>query len=118
MKTTLSYIALFTAACFTQQALAAENEKLEKLENIVVTATGTVQELKVAPASISVVNQKALQSKPVNNLVDALQDVPGVNIGGTGPNKQDVSIRGLPADYTLFMVNGRRQNTRESRPKW
>src|SRR5690606_8924719 len=32
------------------------------------------------------------------------------------PSKSDISIRGLSGDYTLLLVNGRRQNTRESRP--
>ena len=47
---------------------------------------------------------------------EALQDIPGVNVSGSNVNKSDISIRGLPADYTLIMVDGRRQNTRESRP--
>lgn len=45
-----------------------------------------------------------------------LQDVPGVNVSGSNVNKSDISIRALPADYTLIMVDGKRQNTRESRP--
>lgn len=113
MNIKLTYVAAFIVSIFAVNAGAEGNEQLEE---IVVTARGTTQDLKDAPASITIVNQKALQTKPVNNLQDALQDIPGVNIGGTGPNKQDISIRGLPADYTLIMVDGRRQNTRESRP--
>lgn len=96
--------------------VSAEQSHSETLEAIVVTASGAVQDLKDAPASVTVINQQSLRNRPVTDLTDALQDVPGVNLGGSSANTQDISIRGLPADYTLIMVDGRRQNTRESRP--
>lgn len=61
-------------------------------------------------------NKEQLKQHPSNRLEEALQDIPGVNVSGSNVNKSDISIRGLPADYTLIMVDGRRQNTRESRP--
>ncbi len=114
-----NYFSVFVIAFFTPFANSAPVQAIpsnDTLNEIVVTASGTTQDLKDAPASITVINQKSLITKPVNNLLDVLQDVPGVNIGSTGANKQDISIRGLPADYTLIMVDGKRQNTRESRP--
>ena len=49
---------------------------------------------------------------------DALRDVPGVIVtgGGAGDNGHDISIRGMPSQYTLILVDGRPQNSRESRP--
>ncbi|WP_328805291.1 TonB-dependent receptor domain-containing protein [Spirabiliibacterium falconis] len=52
----------------------------------------------------------------MSNIADAVQFVPGVAIGGSNVNREDIAIRGLPGDYTLLMTDGRRQNTRESRP--
>ena len=113
----LSKVSLSLLVAFSAGAMAAEqNAKTEQLSEIVVTAAGTAQELKDAPASITVINQQQLKSRPVTNLETALQDVPGVNVSGSNVNKSDISIRGLPADYTLIMVDGRRQNARESRP--
>lgn len=114
-KIKLSLLSLSILAALTTNAVATE-QNTENLDAIVVTASGTTQELRDAPASISVVNQAQLRSHPSNRLENALQDIPGVNVSGSNANRTDISIRGLPADYTLIMVDGRRQNTRESRP--
>ncbi len=52
------------------------------------------------------------------NVTDALRDVPGVVVtgGGRGDNGNDISIRGMPSQYTLILVDGRPINSRESRP--
>ena len=111
----LSPISLALFSVFSTQTFAEETNA-EALAPIVVTAAGTSQDLKDAPASISIVNKEQLKQHPSNRLEEALQDIPGVNVSGSNVNKSDISIRGLPADYTLIMVDGRRQNTRESRP--
>ena len=111
----LSQLSLIIFAVLAQSAIAEET-KLHQLEQIVVTAAGTTQTQKDASASISVVNQQQLKTKPISRLEDALQDIPGVNMTGSNANSRDIAIRGLPADYTLIMVDGKRQNTRESRP--
>ena len=114
-KIKLSLLSLSILAAFATNAAATE-KNTETLDAIVVTASGTAQELRDAPASISVVNQAQLRSHPSNRLENALQDIPGVNVSGSNANRTDISIRGLQPDYTLIMVDGRRQNTRESRP--
>ena len=114
-KIKLSLLSLSILAALTTNAVATE-QNTENLDAIVVTASGTTQELRDAPASISVVNQAQLRSHPSNRLENALQDIPGVNVSGSNANRTDISIRGLQPDYTLIMVDGRRQNTRESRP--
>ena len=114
-KIKLSLLSLSILAALTTNAVATE-QNTENLDAIVVTASGTTQELRDAPASISVVNQAQLRSHPSNRLENALRDIPGVNVSGSNANRTDISIRGLPPDYTLIMVDGRRQNTRESRP--
>ena len=114
IKMKLSPLSLAMIAAFATNAMA-EEQSLE-LSPIVVTASGAVQELRDAPASISVISQAQLKKHPANRLENALQDIPGVNVSGSNANKSDISIRGLPADYTLIMVDGHRQNTRESRP--
>jgi len=81
---------------------------------MVVTASATEQNLKDAPASISVITQQDLQRKPVQNLKDVLQDVPGVQLTNEGDNRKGVSIRGLDSSYTLILGDGKRVNSRNA----
>lgn len=106
-KRSLLAVAVMSAAT----AAYAEN----KDDTIVVTASGFAQEMRDAPASITVITKEQLQNKPAANLINMVKDVEGVSVIG-GSLKPDISIRGLSGDYTLIMVDGRRQNSRESRP--
>jgi outer membrane receptor for ferrienterochelin and colicins len=67
-------------------------------------ASGFEQELKNAPASISVVTRQELETKNFRDLAEALQGVEGIDVmGGTGKTGGlDISIRGMPSDYTLI----------------
>ncbi len=84
------------------------------LNQIVVTATGFEQNVKDAPASITVVPQEELKKGVFRNLTDALAGVQGVSVTGVA-NEEDIFIRGLPGAYTLILVDGKRQSTREAR---
>lgn len=90
---------------------AQENQE----ERLVVSASGFSQQITDAPASITVINKEQLTQKPIHDLGDAVKGVEGVSVNGNA-NKQDITIRGLPGDYTLILVDGKRQNSRESRP--
>lgn len=81
-------------------------------EDIVVTAAGYEQKVTDAPASISVISREELQEKRFGSLAEALSDVEGVDIGETAGKTGglNISIRGMPSDYTLVLVDGRRQN--------
>ncbi|HEU0123820.1 MAG TPA: TonB-dependent receptor [Bryobacteraceae bacterium] len=79
---------------------------------VTVTAGGFEQLVQNAPASVTVVTREDLQVKRVSDLAQALNDVEGVDVG------QDVgktggltiSMRGMPSDYTLMLIDGKRQN--------
>ncbi len=79
---------------------------------MVVSAAGFEQKVTDAPASISVISGQELQQKRYNNLAQALGDVEGVDVGqGTGKTGGlNISIRGMPSEYTLILIDGRRQN--------
>ena len=105
-------IASSVAALLVAQAslLADDTTKLEEIT--VTTAAGYEQKLVDAPASISVITQEDLQKKPYANLLDAVKDIEGVDIGeSTDKSGQGtVSMRGMGADYTLVLIDGKRQN--------
>ncbi|EHC55617.1 Colicin I receptor precursor [Salmonella enterica subsp. enterica serovar Inverness str. R8-3668] len=81
---------------------------------MVVTASAIEQNLKDAPASISVITQQDLQRRPVQNLKDVLKEVPGVQLTNEGDNRKGVSIRGLDSSYTLILIDGKRVNSRNA----
>ena len=83
------------------------------LDRVVVTATGFEQKLVAAPASISVVAREDLEKRPYASLVDALRDIEGIDVGLESTDKNGmatVSMRGLPSEYTLVLIDGRRQS--------
>lgn len=81
------------------------------LEPVVVSATATERPLADAPATVTVITGDELQQRPVQDLADALRDTPGIMVGGVGLNRRGISIRGMPAEHTLILMDGKRVNT-------
>lgn len=85
--------------------------EIEEVTEVVVTASGFQQKIEQAPASISVITRKDLQSERHQSLAEALVTVEGVDIGtASKTGGYRVNIRGMGPNYTLFLVDGRRQN--------
>lgn len=84
-----------------------------QMSTIVVSAAGFEQELKNAPASISVITKEDIEKKNATSIADLLVDVPGVDIrDGVGKTSGlNIKMRGLGNDYTLILIDGRRQTT-------
>ncbi|GGZ92464.1 TonB-dependent receptor [Ignatzschineria ureiclastica] len=115
----LSTLPFATAQTTPESVSLAEEDLLNvptiDLSKVVVTAGGFAQAVKDAPASISVVTQEEIAQAPFRDVTDAIADIPGVVITGGGANA-DISIRGMGSQYTLMMVDGKRQNSRATRP--
>jgi outer membrane receptor for ferrienterochelin and colicins len=95
--------------------LAGLGAESDELRTLVVTAGGFEQEIVNAPASITVVTREELERQRVRNLADALRNLEGVDVDGLDArsNKtgnRSISLRGLPSEYTLLLIDGRRQN--------
>tara|TARA_R110002049_G_scaffold18198_6_gene69834 strand:- start:6485 stop:8617 length:2133 start_codon:yes stop_codon:yes gene_type:complete len=105
-RTLASAIAL---AAFSSGAHAQETAQLD---NMVVSASGFEQAMVDAPASISVISREELERTRVTSIADALRDIEGVDVGGSvgKTGGSNISIRGMPSDYTLILIDGRRQN--------
>ena len=102
----LAFASLIACAC----AASAQTH----MDTVVVTASGAQQAIKEAPASISVLTQEDLRKGNYQSVADAVKHVEGISVVGDSVNTSDISIRGLPGDYTLILVDGMRQNTRET----
>ncbi|UCZ55968.1 TonB-dependent receptor [Desulfurispirillum indicum] len=102
-----SAMAMLTASLVAQ---AAENA--QELAPMVVTAAGFEQKITDAPASITVITREELMRRPYTTLIDAVRDVEGVDVGETSDKtgQRTISMRGMGSDYTLILINGRRQS--------
>lgn len=87
-------------------------ETASTLDRIVVTASGFEQVVREAPASISVIERATLERKSFHGIAEALAEIEGVDIdlAWDKTGAPSISIRGMPSDYTLLLVDGRRQN--------
>lgn len=103
-KSLVGMIAL--GSCCATPALA-KNESV-----IIVTATGSEQNIEDTGASISVITEEELLDRQTITVANILQDLPGVNVvqsGGLG-GQTSVRIRGAESDQTLVLINGIRVN--------
>ncbi|WP_168390723.1 TonB-dependent receptor domain-containing protein [Acinetobacter indicus] len=120
MNKTLNQSALSFAVLAVMSSLAQANPDnstadATQLNTIVVTATGYEQDLSKAPASITVIDREELEKREYNDITDVLRHTPGVVVSGSG-SAQTISIRGMSSNYTLFLVDGKRQYGRDVNP--
>ncbi|HEI8865638.1 TPA: TonB-dependent receptor [Serratia odorifera] len=105
MRIKLTISSLLPGLLLTSIAAQAEDV-------MVVTASGYEKKITNAAASVSVISQQELQANKYNDLGEALRAVEGVDVesstGKTGG--LEISIRGMPASYTLILIDGVRQN--------
>ncbi|MCE9937068.1 MULTISPECIES: ligand-gated channel protein [Serratia] len=104
--------ALIIATLTSAGAVAAQPDAQDTM---VVTASGFQQKIQDSPASISVIPRQQIEDKAYRDITDALKDVPGVVVTGGG-SSSDISIRGMSSKYTLILVDGKRVDTRGTRP--
>lgn len=106
-------VASFLASAVAYAQAPATEEEVKPapvLQKVVVSAAGYEQKITDAPASISVVTAEELSKRPYTTLLDAVRDLEGVDIGETRDKtgQGTISMRGMGAEYTLVVVNGRR----------
>lgn len=77
---------------------------------VVISATTTEQDLSNAPASISVITQQTLQKRSIQDLKDALTGIKSVQFNGVGMSRRGISLRGMPSEHTLVLIDGKRIN--------
>ena len=106
----LALLSVATAPAIAQPA--ADAADVSTLDTIVVTASGFEQKITDAPASISVISAEELRQRPYITLIDAVRDLEGVDVGETSDKtgQKTISIRGMGPDYTLILIDGKRQN--------
>lgn len=104
MKSALKFS--ICAAIFINLPLFANEDKVLP-EVKVVSATGFEQNIKDAPATLSVITKEALEKKNHKDIESMTKDIP--SLFGTSPaaaNRRGISIRGFSPRFTKILVNG------------
>ena len=77
---------------------------------MIVTASRAQESLIGAPAAVTVVGRREIETAAADNLGDLLKNVPGLNITQFGARDINISLRsstGVLSNSTLVMVDGR-----------
>lgn len=93
-----------------EQKPAEDAQKPTKKEEVVVSASKTEQQLVDAPATMTVIGERALTVAPSNNYAELLRAVPGVNITQISARDVNVNTRGATSSLAtsqLTVVDGR-----------
>lgn len=108
------------SAVVATMALGAENIDLGEI--LVTTATKTEKNIEGVSASVIVVDEKAIEKMAASTLGDVLSRTPGLTRQyGTFPSassksKSSISLRGMGATGTLFLIDGERLAGEVSNP--
>lgn len=89
-------------------ARAEEDEEVERLEEVVVTATRLPTAREEVASAMTVVTAEEIERKQYRTIVDVLRPIPGLNVVQQGgPGKQtSLFMRGSNANQTLVLVDG------------
>ena len=97
----LSFFVLFPLCLFAQ-------EKEVMLEKVVVTATRVETPIEEIASSMTVISSKEIERKQKTTVLEALRDIPGLDVVQTGGLGSHTSIflRGANSEHTLVMIDG------------
>lgn len=81
------------------------------LGQTVVSASGFAQDLKEAPASMSVIDGDTVRATAARDIGDIVANLPGIEIAKSKTGNSNIMMRGFSSDYTAFLIDGKRQNS-------
>jgi iron complex outermembrane receptor protein len=99
--------------CLFQLSWAGEG-KVYKLDNVVVAATKTEQNIEDAPGSITVISKEDMELRSIKTVDEALSELAGVFVKrtkGLMDSTSSLHLRGFNSDrYTLILMDGMPMN--------
>jgi iron complex outermembrane recepter protein len=103
--------AMLSATCASAQTPPATSTGSD-LEEVIVTGVrqsleNAIETKRTAPAVVDVISAEDVGKFPTENVAESLQRVTGVQISRFRGEGQNVTIRGLPSEFTLVQLNGR-----------
>ena len=105
------FITTFLVSVCVCAALANQDETNSQNDEMrVITVTGYTQDVKSTPASISVVSSEEILEKPVRNLGDIVEEIPGITTTDEKTGTKGIQVRGFTKNYTLLLIDGKKIN--------
>ncbi len=91
-----------------EEAFPDVAEEPETLEPVIVTATSIEMPVSRIGSSVTVITREQLEELGSNSAIEALRQVPGLNVQQTGTRGGTTSVftRGGQSDFTLVMIDG------------
>lgn len=84
----------------------------ESMMIVTASAGGNNQSVKQAPASVTSITNNEVLRKPYRDVSDLLEGVPGLTTSVGGDHKE-INIRGMGPEYTAYMIDGMRIDSRD-----
>ena len=91
---------------FSQKQKKKDSIKMNKLEEVVVSATRTVRQLSSVPMPITLISKKQIQKVGAVRLSDILTEQTGITTVTDFGGFSGVQMQGLDAEYTLILIDG------------
>lgn len=95
---------ILTTPALAQAQAAGQGSETIVLDTITLLGTGMATEVMTNPASISVLEGKALERSPPVSIASLMRDVPGVQINEEGIER--ISIRGETSRRVAILIDG------------
>jgi outer membrane receptor for ferrienterochelin and colicins len=112
MKKTIKILFLLLTAMLIIQNLTSQQSDVYLLDEVEVVSIRNKSLLKNTPEIIRIITKEEISELKANSLGEVLDFVSGINIetgtGGGFPKRAVASLNGLPAPYTLVLLNGTR----------
>jgi len=109
---TLNPLVLAIAVASLAPAAYAQDTSDSTVEEVVVTGSfrdslkNALNLKRNSTAAVDSIVAEDIGDFPDNNLADAMQRIPGVNIDRVGGEGKQISVRGLTADFSRVRING------------
>src|SRR4030043_196166 len=106
IKRLISIFSLIFIGLFPFCLLAQEKEVT--LEEVVVTATRVETPIEEIASSITIISSKEIERKQKTTVLEALRNIPGLDVvqtGGAG-SQTSIFLRGANSEHTLVMIDG------------
>ncbi len=83
-----------------------EQEKVNELEEVVITATRTLRQLSSLPLPAQIISKKQLKSTNSIRLVDVLNEQTGLVTVPDYGGGEGIQLQGMDSQYTLILIDG------------
>jgi outer membrane receptor for ferrienterochelin and colicins len=102
----VAFIAIFLISNISSQTKSKDSTRVEKLDEVVVTATRTLRQLSSLPMPVLLVPKTDIKKSNALRLSDILNEQTGLITVSDFGGGEGIQLQGLDAQYTLILIDG------------